>query len=358
VKEFQSLVDGKLNKVWLSEGKDLFIQLHIPNKGKTYLRIKIPDFAYITDYKPDMPDKPHGFCLFLRKYLDNARIRSISQLGFERILKIEFEKKEGILNFYAELFSPGNFILTDAANKIMSSLEVQSFKEREVKKGLLYVTPEFKHNFLEIDEAELKELIANSDKESIVKTLAIELGLGGLYAEELLMRAGIDKSKKNLSAKELSELFAKIKELRTLQIKPALIGAEIVPFDILTFKNVNSQPFNTFNEALDHVLTHKSLAEKHEQAHKESSKQLTKEERIIEKQEKQLSVLRQQADENQRKGELLYENYQVVKDILDELNIAKKKYSWKEIKEKLKGHKLVKQINEKDQEVVIEIEEK
>ena len=70
-----------------------------------------------------------------------------------------------------------------------------------------------------------------------------------------------------------------------------------------------------------------------------------------------MSVLRQQADENQRKGELLYENYQVVKDILDELNIAKKKYSWKEIKEKLKGHKLVKQINEKDQEVVIEIED-
>ena len=60
VKEFQSLIDGKVNKIWLLE-KELVIQLHIPNLGKKFLRIRSPDVVYLTDYKPETPEKPHGF---------------------------------------------------------------------------------------------------------------------------------------------------------------------------------------------------------------------------------------------------------------------------------------------------------
>lgn len=356
------MIGGKLNKVWLLEDKDMLVQLHLPNKGKTYLRIKSPNFVYLTDYKQEMPERPHGFCLFLRKYLDNARIREISQVGFERVLKIVFEKKEGLLNFYIMLFAPGNFILTDENNKIMSALELQKYKDREIKKGELFVPPAFKYNFIELTESELKELINASDKENIVKTLAIELGLGGLYAEELLLKAGIDKNKKTLAPKEITHLFKEIKELRKLDIKPFIInGKEIVPFDLLSFKDVNDenkQPCSTYNEALDKVLTERSLVQKQEQVQKESNKNLSKEERIIEKQELQVNELKAQADQNQKIGEAIYKNYQVVDEILKEINLAKKKFSWKEIKDKLKSHKIIKQINEKQQEVVIELEDK
>ena len=56
-----------------------------------------------------------------------------------------------------------------------------------------------------------------------------------------------------------------------------------------------------------------------------------------------------------QKGELIYQNYQLIKEILDELNKASKKYSWKEIKEKLKGHKVIKEVNEKERKVIIEV---
>ena len=46
----------------------------------------------------------------------------------------------------------------------------------------------------------------------------------------------------------------------------------------------------------------------------------------------------------------------MIKEILDEIGKASKKYSWKEIKEKLKGHKTVKEINEKDRKVVVDID--
>ena len=41
--------------------------------------------------------------------------------------------------------------------------------------------------------------------------------------------------------------------------------------------------------------------------------------------------------------------------LIEEINKAAKKYSWKEIKEKLKGHKIIKEINPKDKTIVLEL---
>jgi len=40
---------------------------------------------------------------------------------------------------------------------------------------------------------------------------------------------------------------------------------------------------------------------------------------------------------------------------MDELNKISLKHSWKEIKEKLKGHKVIKEINEKEKKIIIEV---
>ena len=69
-----------------------------------------------------------------------------------------------------------------------------------------------------------------------------------------------------------------------------------------------------------------------------------------------ITQLKKLIEENQQKGEAIYHNYQLIDEILKELNKAKQKYSWKEIGEKLKGHKIIKRINEKEKTAVIEIE--
>ena len=55
------------------------------------------------------------------------------------------------------------------------------------------------------------------------------------------------------------------------------------------------------------------------------------------------------------KGELIYHKYNLIKEVLDEINKASKKYSWKEIKEKLKEHKIIKEVNEKERKIIIEL---
>jgi len=354
------LINAKLNKIWLIGGsnkKELFLQLHLPGQGKKYLKVT-PSVSYFTDHKADTPEKPHGFCMFLRKYLNSARIRGIEQVDFERILKIDLETAKGKYIFYAELFIPGNYILTDENNIIMSALETKKWKDREIKKGLEYVWPNLKHNFLKLKKEELAELIKKSDKENLVKTLAIELGLGGVYAEELLLGAKIDKNKKKLTDKEIITLFDQIKILRKLKLKPAVFGKEIIPFDMLSFQDKEKQEFKTFNEALDGTLTEDIITKKSETQTKEATKHISKEERILDKQQEHIIKLKKQSEENQKVGEAIYHNYQLIEEILVELKKAKEKHTWKEIKAKLKDHKVIKQINDKNQEVIVEVKEK
>lgn len=357
VKEFQSIIEGKINKIWLLE-KELILQLHLPNIGKKFFRIVSPDVAYITDYKQGMPEKPHGFCLFLRKYLDNARIRAINQVDFERILEIVLEKKEGKYHLFIELFAPGNYILTDDKNIIMSALETKKWKDREIIKGKLYEYPKLKYNFLKLKKEELGKLVSSTDKENIVKALAMDLGLGGIYAEELLLKSSIDKNKKELSDKEINALFKEIEHMRKLEIKPVVVeGKNIIPFDLICFKDKAKQEFESYNEALNKTLTEHTVTKKQDDNEKESVQYISKEERIVKMQEENIERLKKLSEENLQKGEAIYHNYQLIDEILKELNKAKQKYSWKEISEKLKGHKMIKKINEKEKTAMIEIKD-
>ena len=62
------------------------------------------------------------------------------------------------------------------------------------------------------------------------------------------------------------------------------------------------------------------------------------------------------AEEESKKAELIYNNYQLVNEILSEIKKARDKYSWSEIKEKLKGHKIIKEVDAKEKKIVVELE--
>ena len=65
--------------------------------------------------------------------------------------------------------------------------------------------------------------------------------------------------------------------------------------------------------------------------------------------------LEKQEKTNKEKGELVYQNYQLIDSILKELKDISKNHSWKEIKDKLKGHKLIKEVISKDKSIVLEL---
>ena len=353
VKEFKILEGGKIDQIYQTSKKDFLIRFHVPSKGKVMLRLILPKFVYITDYKGGIPEKPLGFCLFLRKYLRNARVRKVLQEDFERILVIEFEKEKKY-NLIIELFAKGNMILCDTENKIIGLLEQQRWKDRDVKAGIKYEVPKRKYDFLKLKEIELKE-IAKQEKE-IVKALAVDLGLGGVYAEEICFAAEIDKKKKKLNPEELKKLYKAIKELRLRKPKPIIYsGKDIMPFELGIHEGKEKRNFKSFNEAIDKVITI-SLKESDETKKKSKyADKIKKTEKIIEMQKKNIEKLEKEMKENTAKGEKIYENYKLMEQILEEIKKARKKYSWEQIKAKLKGHKIIKEINIKEKKAVIEL---
>ena len=128
---------------------------------------------------------------------------------------------------------------------------------------------------------------------------------------------------------------------------------DVVPFPLKFYDNekYKIQKFPGFSEAIGFFYSQfKEIKET------ESDRKLGNLQRIIEGQKQTLEKLKEEEKELRAKGELIYHKYNLIKEILDELNKASKKHSWKEIKEKLKGHKIVKEVNEKDRKIVIDIQ--
>jgi len=357
VKEFQDLVGARIDKVYeKEEDKNEFLFIfHKSGVGKLMLRFNLPGLVYLTDYKQVFPDTPPGFCMFLRKHLASARVREVRQKGFERILEIVFNTKLGVRTLICELFSKGNMVLVDENYKIRGLLKSQNWQTRTIRGGIRYEYPPVQPDTPNISEEQLKNIMIKSKKDSIVKTLAIDLGLGGLYAEELCKRVGIDKKKRGLDDKELKKLFRELKGLFNERIRANTFNNEIVPFELVLCKHDKNEYYESFNQALDDVLTERVVKEVEARVVKEKQ---SKEDRvwlIIKKQEERIRALEKSIADNQRSGELIYEHYNELKELLEQVNTDRKKIGWSGVKKKYKGNKIVKDIDEKKGLIILDL---
>ena len=365
IKEMKTVSNSKVDRIYQPNKEEVLFQLHKTGVGKKIIRIA-GKFMYLTGHKSESPQTPLGFCTYLRKKLSNSILKEIRQIGSERIAELFFETKEKKLKIVVELFGTGNIILVDEKNIIMSPMVTQKFKEREIASGKEYSYPKRDHNLFEINEDEFREMLEKSGQESIVKTLATELGIGGVYSEEICLVSKIDKSVKpgSLPEEDAKTLFRSLKTMLSRDPEPQIVKkgedvVDIVPFALETYKDksrgLEIQKTETYNKAFDTVLTEHIVVKQKAETEKVRSKEYDKIKNAIMIQEKNIIKQGKDADENQRKGEAIYENYAVVKDVIDSMIKARQKYSFKEIKEKLKDHKLVKEINEKEGKVMIEI---
>ncbi|MBD3249359.1 hypothetical protein GF336_04910 [Candidatus Woesearchaeota archaeon] len=355
LKELGILLNSKLDKIYHPKKKEIILQLHVPNKGKHTLTIS-PTAIFLAKTKPFIGE-PSDLCMYLRKKLKNARLRSISQPDFERIVSFNFENKQGRFNLLVEMFSTGNIILLKD-NKILTAAEYQNWSNRTIKPREEYIYPAKEHNFLEIKKPELKKLLSSTKKDSLVKSLAIDLSLGGTYAEELCILSGIEKSKKpsELEEKDISSLFENIKKIRTKKLSPKTViqkdkTVDITPFKLKYYSDLKQKKADSFNKALDDYFSKKKTSEK--KAVQE--KKLDRIKNIIQSQKDTIKKLESDIKENKAKADKIYENYQLIDSLLKELKQISKKHSWKDIQKKLKDHKLIKQVNPKDKTIVVEL---
>lgn len=361
VEELQQLCGGKIDKIYQPEAEELLFQIHIPNKGKHYLRFVKGMFLYLTKSKRENPHEPPPFCVYLRKRIQQARIKEISQLDLERVVRVVLETREQHYHLYLELFSKGNAILCDHEDTILMPMEVQKWKERIIKQREAYRIPKQEHDLLTLTKEELEVLLTRADR-SVVKILATNLGLGGTFAEEACCLANVEKSKTTLSGEERNSLFHALQALLKNKKSATVVldGKEIidvVPFPLMLYQGKEQKPVPSFSEALHQLLLQSMTVVRREKHYKAVEEKTSKYDVIIKKQSQQVQALKIGVAENQRKGELLYEHYQEIQLLLERITILRKQHSWEEVKKRIQGafHGLVQNIDERHGTVTIKL---
>lgn len=201
-----SLIGGRIYKIAQPEADELLLTIKTTDGGQERLLLSagasLP-LIYLTKNNKPSPMTAPGFCMLLRKHLQNGRITDITQPGLERIvhLHVEHLNEMGDLchkQLIIELMGKhSNLIFINDENMIIDSIKHISgmvSSVREVLPGRPYFIPETlnKQDPLTADADTFKELICASGMPVFKALYGHYTGISPLIAQELCHRASID----------------------------------------------------------------------------------------------------------------------------------------------------------------------
>ena len=126
---------ARIEKVYQPEKDEIILQMRSFEGGKRLLinaGSNNPRICFTTLPKEN-PQNPPMFCMLLRKYLQGAKLVSITQVDFDRIAFLEFETRDEMgfeckRYLIAELMGKySNLIFADGEHKIISALKTADF---------------------------------------------------------------------------------------------------------------------------------------------------------------------------------------------------------------------------------------
>lgn len=342
-KELTSLEGSKVDKI-VQLDKKMFLFRFFQDKKKQNVRILVPEIINITEQKYDSPLLPLGFCSFLRKYLQNTRLKKVHQINFERIILLEFESaKNGELVMILEFFKPGNMILCKKEGDkltILNSLQRQVFKDRTIEARQEYVFPPKQNNPSNMTLEYLSEVINKSDK-ILAKTLAIDFSLGGLYAEEIIFRSELNKECTKISADEKIKLLDAFDSFFSQKVNCGKFKGKIFPTTMLSFSIDES--FESFSQGLDSILLETVVEEQKTSVAKQKKSKTAS---LLEIQTKRIRDIEKEIDEAQKTGEFMYEHYSEFQTLISKIKeLREKNESFDEIESILNKNKHFKKLD-------------
>ena len=345
----EMLNDARVQKAYQPTKDTVLIRFHVPGKGRVDVVFQAGLRVHTTQYPPQNPKVPPNFPMLLRKYIKGGSVIGVSQHNFDRIMRIDIQK-EHKFSLVIELFAKGNIILLDEDDQIILPLKRKLWQDRRITSKEEYkYPPERGMNPLTVKKIELKELFQNSDRD-IIRTLASS-GLGGLYAEEIALRSGVDK-KKNASEVTDDEIDAihnaiedVFKPLKTYDFHPQIISGEkedVLPLDLQMYNDYEKKMYESYNEAADEFYS-SIVGDDIVQVHEEVwSGEVGKFEKRLAIQLETLEKFNKTIKETKIKGEAIYSNYQKIQNIIDIIKQARKTHSWLEIIDTVKKAKKAK----------------
>jgi len=317
--EINRVVKGaRVDNIYQINPTTVILRLRQPNQTPIHLLTEAGKRIHITAYTLKKPEKPTAFCMTLRKHLKNGRIVEIQQHEFERTVIINVETKEGEFQLVLELFGEGNIILVSPQNTILHALIYRKMRDRSVWRGETFRhAPQMGKSPLNLSRQDLAE-IKNFGELEIVRALTKSLGIGGLYAEEILLRAEIDKNKpcNSLTKQEIDGIFNQLCQILSFitsgKTEPVMVFNEkeglvdVTPIPLKVYSSFKSKSCESFNEALDEYYTKTVAEERVDEFAKLAEKQIAKQQRILQRQQKALESLKQKFEQNKGIGNAIY----------------------------------------------------
>ncbi|MBM4240541.1 MAG: fibronectin-binding domain-containing protein [Euryarchaeota archaeon] len=343
------LKNARVDKAYQPAKDTVLIRFHVPGKGRVDVIFQAGKRIHLTQYPPENPKIPPSFPMLLRKYLKGGIVLEIRQYNFDRIIELHILQvsKEHKYILIIELFAKGNIILLDEAGKIILPLKRKLWSDRKISSKEEYKYPLKRGiNPLEVFEDELSLIFAKSGAE-IIKTLA-RSGLGGTYAEEIILRADIQKDKPSneISQEELNSIYHEIYELfnplKTFQFTPQIVSNgidDVLPLELKIYEKYKKKTFKSYNEAADEFYSSKVGSDIKKVEDDLWEAEIKKFEKRLRIQEETLIKFKNTVKNSKKKGDLLYSNYHKIQNLLDTIKDARNKYSWNEINSKLKTAK-------------------
>ncbi len=327
-KEFQTIVGGYVEKIYQTSKDEILIRIKT-KKEKIKLLIHAGKYVCITKKSIESPKTPTTFAMTLRKYLTNAMITGVKQHDFDRIIEFDLGK----YRIVAELFSKGNILLLEDS-KIIVPLSYQKWGHRILKTKADYVYPPGRCNSLLLSFEEFKDILGKTEKD-IVRTLALDMNLGGLYSEEICLNAGVDKNIKKLNEKDIKKIHDAFLNLMEMEMKPLIVFrddemVDVLPVKLSIYHGCDVKEYSSFNESVDEFFSEKKEIMVEEKKSSEYHEIIEKYGRQRMQQENALKKFEKEITENKKKADMIYENYSLVDKILQRV---KKKEDIKMFKE-------------------------
>jgi len=341
------ILDARISNIYQLDAKTLLFKLHKPDNPAFRLVLEAGKRLHLTFYVTEKPLMPPAFCMALRKQLRNGRLVNIEQHEFERVVVFTYKTRSGVLRLVLELFGDGNMILMNEKDEILHALVYRRMRDRNIIRGEVFdFAPPSGRNPFKVSLEQLQKELKNYGDVEVVRALARALSIGGLYAEEVLLEAGISKTKPTEAISD-SEFDAIFNGLQTLlsrvargSLKPYIVVDEaggfidVAPFKLMHHEEFKHQPYGNFNEALDEfyvriVAVEKAMAGVEVEDLKREAERLR---RVIESQEKVLVEAETKAEHYKRIGDIIYAHAGELQVLLNKFSAGKKEgKKWDEV---------------------------
>lgn len=338
IKELKdTIIDSRVNNIYQFDQKTIVFKLHKTSKPPIRFVLEAGRRLHLTAYAEESPTEPPPFCMMLRQYLRDAWLVNIEQYEFERIVVISFNTKTGTLRLTIELFGDGNIILTNPSNVIIQALFFKRMRDRNILHGEPFqFPPSSGKNPFKTSQEELQETLMDAGDIEIVRALARTIGLGGIYSEEILLRAQIEKTTpcKNLTQENINNIYNILQDLLSkilaCKLEPCIIldqdesYLDVTPFHLKRYETYKTKDYSNFNDALDEFFlkvktTEKAIASVEVDKLQAEEKRLK---RMIADQEKALAEDETKSEKDKTIGNTIYAHFNELDEFAKKLVAA------------------------------------